>query len=251
MSAIPVALQLYTVRDVAKNDFAGTVRKVAALGYAGIETDWPFAIPVDELKALTAELGLQVVGVHAALPQLQNNLAAALAESKAAGNHFITCPYMPEEYRRDLKGWQEMATFLNHAGEEVRKAGLEFCYHNHAFEFEMFDGKPAIEHLYALTDPANLQAELDVYWVKYGGGDPVEYIRRYSGRVPLVHLKDMDPTDRSFAEVGYGTLDMPGVLAASIAAGARWFIVEQDVCKRPSLESAAMSLDYLRTQELG
>ena len=112
----------------------------------------------------------------------------------------------------------------------------------------MFDGKPALEHLYEMTDPELVTAELDVYWIAYAGHDPAAYIRRYSGRVPIVHMKDMDPSDRSYAEVGFGSMSMPAILRAARDADVQWQVVEQDVCKRAVMDSARMSLEYLNAQ---
>jgi sugar phosphate isomerase/epimerase len=245
MTKLPVALQLYTVRDLTAQDFVGTVRKVAALGYPAIETAWPFEIPARDLKALLDELGLEVVGAHVALDNLENNLLAALDDLRHVGARYVICPWIDKDRRRDAEDWRRLATLLDRAGEGVTAAGLTFCYHNHDFEFTRLDGEAALDRLYDWTDPKLVQAELDVYWVKYAGADPVEYIEKLTGRVPLVHMKDMDPSDRSFAEVGEGTLDMPAVIRAARAAGSSWFVVEQDICKRPSLESARISLENL------
>lgn len=248
MKPIPVALQMFTVRDLAAKDFVGTVRKAAALGYVGIETNWPFDIPVKELKLVLDDLDLKLMATHCALPQLEGNLQTAIEDNAYIGNHYLVCPYMPEDRRRDLQGWQKTAETLNGIGEKVCAAGLELGYHNHAFEFQLFDGRPALDILYTLTDPKLLKAELDVYWIQYGGADPVAYMRKYGHRAPAIHLKDMDPSDRSFAEVGEGTVDMAGVMREAAAAGVVWFVVEQDHCKRPSIESARLSLENLRRQ---
>ena len=248
MQPIPVALQLFTVRDLTAKDFLGTVRRVAALGYVGIETNWPTDVPVKELKQVLEDLNLKVVATHVALPHLENNLQAALEENALLGSHYLVCPYMPEDRRRDLDGWKQTAELLNRIGGKVGAAGMELGYHNHAFEFQTFEGRPALDHLYTYCDPKLVKAELDVYWIQFGGADPVAYVRKYGQRAPLIHLKDMDPSDRSFAEVGEGIVDMAGVMREAAQAGAQWFIVEQDVCKRPTLESARISLENLRLQ---
>ena len=185
---------------------------------------------------------------HTPLQNLENNLESALDDLRAVGSQYIVCPFVPKEQRQTFDDWRRLARLFNQAGEKARQAGLQFCYHNHNFEFELFDGKPALEHLYEMTDPELVKAELDVYWIAYAGHDPAAYIRRYSGRVPIVHMKDMDPSDRSYAEVGFGSMDMPAILRAARDANVQWLVVEQDVCKRPVMDSARMSLEYLNAQ---
>ena len=128
--------------------------------------------------------------------------------------------------------------------EQLADAGIVLCYHNHAFEFETFDGKYGLDILYDNSDPQYVQAEIDTYWVQKGGVDPAAYIRKLSGRTPLIHIKDMD-TDGDFAEIGEGTLDWDAIWSACEASGAKWYIVEQDRCKRPPVESATLSVNNL------
>jgi sugar phosphate isomerase/epimerase len=246
MSDLPVALQTYTVRDLMASDSPGTIRQVAALGYPAIEGPWPLLMPRQELKALLQELNMPMMGAHVGLNNLEQDLPAVLDDILALGSHYVICPYLDEARRQDADGWRHSADLFNRIGEQVQAAGLQFCYHNHAFEFVDIDGEPALKRLYEWTDPKLVQAELDVYWVKYAGADPVEYIHWLAGRLPLVHLKDMDPSDRSFAEVGEGTIDMSAVMREAKRAGTEWFVVEQDRCKRPSLESAGMSWDNIK-----
>src|SRR5437870_2072926 len=124
---------------------------------------------------------------------------------------------------------------------------MQLCYHNHAFELDRFNGRTGLDILFGAADPDLVHAEIDMYWIQYGGGDPVEMVRRFAGRAPLIHLKDMaaDGT-RTFAEVGEGIMDWPAILAASQSAGAQWYIVEQDTCRRSPFESIEISLRNLR-----
>ena len=114
----------------------------------------------------------------------------------------------------------------------------------------MIEGQYALDMLYAATDPKTVKAELDTYWIKKGGADPAPYIRKHKGRVRQIHLKDMDPTDGSFTEVGAGLIDLPAVFQAAQEAGAQWMIYEQDRCKRPPLESAKITIENLRKAKL-
>jgi len=248
MAQIPVALQLYTVRDVAAEDFAGTIRQVAEMGYTGVELAGETGgMSPTELKSFLDDLGLKRAGSHTGLDLLEGDLQKVIDDNLAVGNPWIVCPWMPEERRTDADGWRQAAETLTEIGEKVKAAGLQLCYHNHSFEFEQFDGQTGFEIFYGAADPESVKAEIDTYWVQHGGEDPAATVRRFAGRCPLVHLKDMtDDPEPTFTEVGNGILDFQAIFAASAEAGADWYIVEQDRCDGPSIESARVSLGNLK-----
>lgn len=247
MAKIPVALQLYTVRDQLKEDFPGTVRAVAALGYAGVELAGYGGLSAPELKRLLSELGLRVAGDHVSLDRLEGELDAALDFCQEIGAEHIVCPFLPPARRQGADAWKAIASTLNGIGERCSRRGLPFCYHNHAFEFDPVDGSNGFRLLYEHSDPRYVQMELDVFWAKKGGEDPAAILQRYPGRCPILHLKDMTAdAEQTFAEVGEGTMDFQSLFAAAPTGGVRWYIVEQDRCRRPPLESAKLSLQHLR-----
>jgi len=249
MPTIPVALQLYTVRDMTETDFVGTVRQVADMGYAGVEIAGNSGgLSPPELKAFLADLGLRVAGSHISIDQLESNLGGVIEDNLTLGNRWVVCPYMPDDRRQDADGWREVAAGMSEIGGKIREAGLQLCYHNHSFEFERFDGETGFDIFYGVADPDLVQAQIDTYWVQHGGEDPAATIRRFTGRVPLVHLKDMTPgDDPTFTEVGNGILDFEAIFAASEEAGVEWYIVEQDTCAGPSIESARTSIENLKS----
>jgi len=244
---IPVALQLYTVRDEAAKDFIGTLAKVAAMGYAGVELAGMGGLSAARLREALDRLGLRCAGSHVSLERLRNELPAVLDESEALGNRYIVVPALPEAMRGCEASYVDLTGELNAIGAACRERGMALAYHNHAFEFQRFGGRYALDILYDGTDPALVKGEPDVYWMAYAGADPAAWLCDHPRRCPLVHLKDMAPgTERTFAEVGEGILDFRPIFAASLTAGVEWYIVEQDRCARPSLESAALSLQHLR-----
>jgi len=250
MSKLSVALQLYTVRDQLEIDYVGTLRKVAAMGYAAVELSAPETMTARELGALLGDLGLRAVAAHIDFDDLVGEPSAALTAAKEMGCSYAVCPWIPEERREDAAGYRAAGEALSRAAARAREYGLGFAYHNHAFEFERLDGQLAYEVLMDAADPDLVAAEFDVYWAAYGGLDPVAAIRTLGRRCRLIHLKDMAPdADRSFAEVGEGTLDMEAIVAAGREVGAEWYIVEQDhSTKRPSLEAAALSLRHIKAR---
>ncbi|MCL6430709.1 MAG: sugar phosphate isomerase/epimerase [Anaerolineae bacterium] len=248
MARIPVALQLYTVRDEAAKDFIGTLRKVAAIGYAGVEmAGVPPSLTAREVKQTLDDLGLRCVGAHTGLEQLEQHLPRVIEDNLELGNRYLVIPWIPDSMRADEAACHETVRRLNAIGRTCREHGLTLAYHNHDVEFKRVGGRYVLEILYDETDPALVKGEPDVYWIARAGEDPAAWLRRYPGRCPLVHLKDMTPApERGFAEIGEGIIDFAPIFAACEAGGTEWYIVEQDRCARPTLESAALSLQHLR-----
>jgi sugar phosphate isomerase/epimerase len=238
---------MYTLRNEAAQDFAGTLRQVAEIGYAGVECAGTCGLSAAEPRRHLDELGLRPAGSHSALDAMEKDLNAVLDFNQVIGNEFVVCPWLPAERRKSADDYRALGDLLNRVGAACRERALQLCYHNHDFEFQRFDGEYGLDILYGATDPQLVKAELDTYWIKKAGADPVAYIRKYASRCPLIHLKDMAADEKgSFAEVGEGIQDWPAIFAASEASGARWYIVEQDTCPRPPLESVAISLRNLR-----
>lgn len=241
----PIALQFYTVRDESSKDFIGTLEKVAEIGYQGIEFAGFGDLGAPELKKHLDRLGLKSVGNHTGMDLLQNNLDEVIEYNLVIGSKYIICPFLKPESKEE---YLEAAEFFDMVGKKCSEKGLVFCYHNHAHEFTQYDGKYALDLMFENTDSKNMQAEIDTYWVHYAGIDPVEYVLKYSGRCPLVHIKDMKGSgdSRTFTEVGTGIIDIRGIVSAADKAGAEWLIVEQDRCEIPSLESAEISFGNLK-----
>ena len=149
---------------------------------------------------------------------------------------------------------REFARKLNAAGEAFHKAGITFCYHNHHMEFRRVAGKTVLEILYAETEARFVQAELDTYWVQFGGGDPADWCKRMKDRLVVLHMKDYAISTKNevvFAEVGSGNLNWPAIIAAAEESGCRWFVPEQDVCPRDPFESLKQSFQFIRANLCG
>lgn len=246
MARLPIALQMYTLRDLTAKDFAGTFREVSSMGYDGVEFAGTGGLSAKEMKTLLDDLNLRPAGSHIGLDVLEKDLNSAIDYNLAIGNPFIVCPFLPQERRADADGYRAIAELFNKIGAECKRQGIGFAYHNHAFEFEKFDGVYGLDLLYGNTDPELVKAEVDTYWVLYGGEDPAAFLRKMAGRCPLVHLKDMEAgTERDFAPVGTGVLPLNAIADAAPVAGAQWYIVEQDRCKLPPLESVRISINNL------
>lgn len=254
MRKMGIGLQLFTLRDETAQDFRGTLRKVAEMGYEGVEFAGYGGIPAEEMKALLDELGLQAIGSHVGLELLRNDLQKEIDYLKTIGAKYMMCPYVAPEDRENAEGWKSLFAFLEEVGIEARKQGLIFGYHNHAFEFETeVDGQFVFDAMYSATSPEAVQVEMDVCWVQFAGQDPLQYIPKYAGRLPLLHLKDFSKDaegNMQTLELSQGLVDLKGVIQAASDAGTQWLIVEQDVCQNPPLESVSNSFNWLKENYL-
>ncbi len=248
MSKIPIALQMYTLRSETAKDFVGTLKKVAEIGYAGAEFAGTGPLSASELKSLIDGLGLEPAGSHIGLEQLETNISKVIDFNLEIGNKYIVCPGVPEERRNSEKAWKALAEAFNKIGAECKKHNMTFSYHNHSAEFEKFNGKYGLDILLESSDPELVYSQVDTFWVQYAGVDPAGFIKKHPGRCLLVHIKDMaDDEKKSFAEIGEGILDFQAIFAACEEAGTKWYIVEQDTCSRPPLESVRISFENLKS----
>jgi sugar phosphate isomerase/epimerase len=241
------ALQLYTVRDMAAKDFAGTMKKVAGVGYKRVElAGYGSAKDAKSAKQALDDAGLKAVSGHFAIDLLENKPDQVMEDAMTLGIDTVVCPFLPEDRRKDANGYEATAKVLQRAAEQLHGQGIILGYHNHNFEFQKYDGKYGIEILMENTPRHLVCAEVDVYWVKFADVDPVEFINKLGDRVRALHLKDMKQ-DKRFAPVGTGIIDFKAVLAAAEKNGVRWGIVEQDnTFNTAPLEAIKTSLENLK-----
>jgi len=248
MTRPKIGLQLYTVRAELEHDFAGVLREVAAIGYAGVEFAWNYGgMAPEALAAFLREIGLRVVGLYESPEHLLDPDSDAYAYAKALDCRYVTTG-MESRVQTD---WEEAIRTADRIGAVANSRGLIFTYHHHDQEFVRIGDDYAVDLLYARTDPRQVRCELDVYWILRGGEDPVQYLHRYAGRVPLVHLQDHSRIDTRPSAVGDGVLDVPGVYAAACEVGVDWLIVEQYDCVEPPREQIRRSMAYLRAEGMG
>lgn len=228
----PIAIQLYTVRAPASQDFAGTLRRLAEGGARAVEFAGYGGLAIPELHDLLQELGLRVCGAHIRIEQWEAHLKQSLADLKALGGEYAVVPWVPEERRVSVEAARALAASLDVWAVAARDAGFGFAYHHHAFEFTPLpdgDGATLFDILVQETDPALVGFEIDLYWAARGGMDPARLLRDLRGRAPLMHLKDLGPApDYVDVPAGTGDLDWAEIRAAAREAGVRWEVVEQD-----------------------
>ncbi|MBM7838648.1 sugar phosphate isomerase/epimerase [Alkalihalobacillus xiaoxiensis] len=241
-----LGLALYTLRNELEEDFKGTLEKVKAIGYSAVEFAGFGNNSATEIKAMLNDIGLEAWSSHVPLDQLRTNLDAVISFHKEVGIQFVVCPFVAEEERRNKTDYFNLAEELETIGHSLREAGLTLCYHNHDFEFDQFDDELGLDILLRNTRTCNMKLECDTFWVEFANHDAKAYVLKHENRVPIIHLKDMKKAEKTFAEVGEGRLDIAGIIKAAKEAGTTYFIVEQDVCERPPLESVEISYKNLQ-----
>ena len=266
---LPIGLQLYSIRDDMAKDFKGTLQKVKDMGYDGVEFAGLYDNTPEQVKAMCDEIGLVPVSAHVPLADMLADIDKVIADYKTIGCQYIVVPYVTEERRPGGELFMQMIDEIRTIGQKVKDAGMTLLYHNHDFEFaKMPNGQYALDYIYTEIPADLLQTELDICWVKVAGEEPVDYIKKYSGRAPVVHLKDFYKEGKpanmyeligietekkketgkfEFRPVGHGMQDIPPVLDAALEAGSKWVVVEQDQSyDTPALEAVKMSRDYLK-----
>lgn len=276
MGTKPVALQLYSVRDAMTADFEGTLRNVKAMGYDGVEFAGLFDRSALEIKNLLKDIGLVPISAHVPYAEMVSDPEKVLGTYAEIGCEYVAIPYLTEEHRPGAENFDMVIESVKMLGKVAKEKGMTLLYHNHDFEFVKVNGEYGLDLLYRSVSADLLQTEVDTCWVNVAGENPADYVRKYSGRAPLVHLKDFvmkgkekpahlyeligikseDSTKSGeesfgFRPVGYGVQDMPAIIQASKDAGARWLVVEQDNpgSDKTSMESVEMSINYLKTLE--
>lgn len=237
-----IALQLYSVRELAANDYEGVVRKVAAMGYHGVETaGFPGSNPEKAAK-LFKELGLIVSSAHVPLP-LGNNRQMVLETLEALGKPALVCTEIRPNDVTSMETIRNLCDRLNEGYDVAKSNGLDYGIHNHWWEFDFVEGRLAHNIMRELLNPG-IFFELDTYWIKVGGSDPVQLIRELGSRVPMLHIKDGPATKEApMTAVGDGVMDIQSIVSA--AAPDSWKIVEMDRCDGDVLEASQNSFTYL------
>lgn len=272
MKKLPVAIQLYSVGSECEKDYVSTLRAIKEMGYDGVEFANLYGKTPEYLRGVLDGLGLKAVSAHVPLDDMIADPDKMMETYKTLGCEYVVVPYVTEERRPGADKFYETLDEIAKIGECANKHGLTLLYHNHDFEFKKIGDEYGLDVMYNTIPKELLQTELDTCWVNVGGEEPAAFVRKYTGRAPVVHLKDFnmsgklpehlyaligidddhkddEPSTFEFRPVGYGMQDIPAILEASCDAGANWIIVEQDnpSMDKTSLECAKLSRDYLRS----
>ncbi len=237
-----IGLQLYTVRKMMQRDVVATLSAVSAIGYREVEFAGLFGRTPVAMRKILDSNHLVAPSSHVSLQEIRDDWARTLDGAVALGQKFIVCPWIDQQ-ERTPDGMERVARDFNTAGEAALKAGLQFAYHNHEFDFRLVNGAMPYATILAKTDPKLVKLELDLFWVVQGGQDPLAYLEKYPGRFPLVHVKDRT-ADGKMADVGQGVIDFRKIFAKA-GKGIEHYFVEHDEPASP-LDDARISYEYLR-----
>ncbi len=275
MKKLPVAVQLYSVRDELEKDFFGVLERVKVMGFDGVEFAGYYGNSAAEIRKRLDRLGLSAVSAHVPFDAMMEDVPGTLEFHRELGTPYLAVPYLDDARRPGGPRWSETVALIRELGEACHRSGIQLLYHNHDFEFVKIDGVYGLDALYAAVPMPYLATELDTCWVRVSGVDPAAYLRKYAGRSPVVHLKDfisggksagkplyalidktgadrpaetVDKSSFDFRPLGMGMQDIPAILAAAEDAGTEWVVVEQDrSTDRPSMEAIDLSRKYLAT----
>ncbi len=236
MKTEQIAAQLFTLRDHCGTveDLEVSLGRLYSIGYRAVElAALPEGIDPETVRKIVESAGLTPCGAHMP-PSLIRSSPHAVAEMAVAlGVDRVAYPFPEHIDFRDAACVKAMISDLDAAGAVLRREGIALAYHHHAIEFTRLGDESVLDHILRATDPANLEIQLDTYWIQFGGGSPAAWCRKLMGRLASVHCKDYAFTPENtprFAEVGYGNLDFTEIIPSATDAGAAWFIVEQDTC---------------------
>ncbi len=257
---LPIGLQLYTLRDDLVKDVAGTIKKLAQIGYREVEVYDYYGKTAAEFRRILKDNGLTAPSGHYMTKHIKSNWEKHIAFAKEVGLKYMVNAILEPEERKSFDDYKRLAELFTHAAEQTRKAGIQFCYHNHNFEFKKFGETTPYDFLLKALDPALVKFEMDCFWVTHAGQDPVVLFKKHQGRFPLLHIKDLkaghpprqelDARMGLFAEVGRGTIDWKRIFAEARTGGVKHYYVEQDFCERPPLQSIKISYDYLKNMKV-
>ena len=270
--SLPVALALYSVRDDLAKDFPGTLKKVKEMGYDYVEFAGLHNLPAAEVRKHLDDAGIKAISAHVPYDAFMADLDKTLTDYKHIGCEYVAIPWLDHKIAPGGEDFNSVVDSILQIGKAAKAAGLTLLYHNHDFEFRKVGDEYGLDVLYSTVPAEFLATQIDTCWVRVAKVDPAEYVRKYKGRAPIVHLKDFimgdkvsgnlydligddstddmaDKSDFDFRPIGQGLQNMPAILEASLYAGAKYVVVEQDQSTTCTpLEAAKASRDYLKSQ---
>jgi sugar phosphate isomerase/epimerase len=249
MDRIPIALQLYSIREDCARDLEGSIKAVAEMGYEGVEFAGYYQRGADELKSLCDAHGLQIVGTHIGLDTLQGDALEETVEfNKTLGNRYLIVPGLSEERRNSRAAWLETAGLFDEIAARLEPHDMQTGYHNHHIEFAEMEGELPWDTFFGNTRQ-DVVMQLDTGNMYHGGAEPVGFLQRYPGRAQLVHLKEHSSSNDK-ALIGEGEVEWARVFEICESSGAtEWYIVEQESYAYAPLECVNRCLQNLKNMD--
>jgi sugar phosphate isomerase/epimerase len=254
LSAQEIGLELYSLRNQFKTDVPGTLAKIKEWNITEIEGGGSYGLPREEYKKLLEQNKLKMVSVAADFDQLTKNPQAAIDEAKAFGAKYVVCFWIPhKEGEFTIEDTKKAIEVFNTAGKLLQQNGLNFCYHPHGYEFRPYENGTLFDYMVKNTDPNYVNFEMDVFWVKHPGQDPVALMKKYPSRFPLIHLKDRKPgtegnqngraDDETNVVLGQGDVGIAEIMRQAKKIGVKHYFIEDE--SPVSVEQIPQSLAFL------
>jgi len=242
-------VQLYSVRDVLPKDHRGVMEQLAKMGYQKFESyagdkGFLWGMKPKEMKSFLNGIGVKMVSTHF---DMNKDLAKSIEDGAEAGLQYLLCPYIGAQ--KSMDDWKRIADKFNQAGEQVRKGGLKFGYHNHDYSFKPLNGQIPHEFLLANTDPKNVMFELDLCWIEAAGQDASAHLKKYGKRYELCHIKDFNKKGNGIkqSDLGQGIVNYKSILRTALDNGMKHFLIEQEEYPQSPMASMKVDADYMKT----
>ncbi len=245
----PLGIQLYSVREQAKDDFPGTLKEIADIGYAGLELAGLHGYDAGEVRKILDDLGLRASSAHAPLPT-RETLGQVVDQARTLGYSTLVLPFLPPESFADVDEINKTADRLQQAAAMLEEHDLSLAYHNHAHEMKEVDGEYIFSRL--LSSAPKLWAQIDVYWAsRHGEVDPAGFVKTWRERAWALHLKDGPlAAGEPMVAAGKGKMDLAACVQAADDATLQWLIVELDTCATDMMQAVRESYQYLTDERL-
>lgn len=251
-----IGVQLYTFRNQIPKDVPGTLQKIRDMGIKELEGGGTYGMPMEQYKSLLDRLGFKMISIGADFNKLQTDLPSVIAEAKAFGAKYVVCFWIPHKGNDfTIDDAKKAVEVFNAAGKTLKENGLSLCYHPHGYEFRPYEGGTLFDYLAKNMNPKYANFEMDIFWVKHPGQDPVALLKKYKGRFPLMHLKDRKPgtegNQNGNADVetnvvlGQGDVGIAAIMKAAKKNGVKHFFIEDESSR--SMEQVPQSLAYLKS----
>ncbi|RAJ95711.1 sugar phosphate isomerase/epimerase [Larkinella arboricola] len=251
----PVGLQLYSFREQFPKDVEGTLAKVREMGFREVELAGTYGLAPADFRKLLAKYGLKPISTGASYEDLASNVPKVLEEARALGVKYVMCAWIPHNGDKFTIDDAKRAVDVFHtAGKLLKDNGLSFCYHIHGYEFQPYESGTFFDYLAENLDPRYVNFEMDVFWVKHPGQDPIALLKKYPGRFPLMHLKDRKPGTpgndtghvdvESNVAIGKGDLGISEIMKQAKKSGVKHSFIEDESSR--SMEQMPESVAYLR-----
>ncbi len=250
-----IGVQLYSFRNQIPKDVAGTFEKISRMGIRQLEGGDTYGLSVDDYKALLKKHNMQMIAVGADFNQLSENPQAAVEQAKTFGAKYVVVYWVPHQSPFSIEDAKKAVAVFNEAGKLLKENGISFCYHPHGYEFTPYEQGTLFDYIATQTDPKYVNFEMDVFWVKHPGQDPVALLKKYPGRFPLMHLKDrkhgtqgnqLGQVDvESNVVLGSGDVGIAAVMKAAKKAGVKHYFIEDESSR--SMDQVPKSLQFLKS----